>query len=242
MAVLSLATSLGHPSPNHVYIFRYHHAVRHILSARSAFFVSLFQLLNIFLTTIAYTITGATSMQQIAILSCNNSNPDECTFATSSEMWKLILIFGATELFFSQVRNLEEAWWVSMIGTVGSFIYSLIALVISVSHVSNGGGTVEGIKEGEVIYGGDMVTKADKIFSILNALGAIAFAYNFSLILLEIQDTLKQPPRAANTMKKACSVAITSSFVFYLAVAVAGYAAEGNQVKQVQLQPLQVDT
>ena len=46
-------------------------------------------------------------------------------------------------------------------------------------------------------------------------------------VLLEIQDTLKQPPQAAKTMKKAMNVAITGAFAFYLSVAVTGYAALG---------------
>ena len=46
-------------------------------------------------------------------------------------------------------------------------------------------------------------------------------------VLLEIQDTLKQPPQAAKTMKKAMSVAITAAFAFYLSVAVTGYSALG---------------
>jgi hypothetical protein len=46
-------------------------------------------------------------------------------------------------------------------------------------------------------------------------------------VLLEIQDTLKQPPQAAKTMKKAMSVAITGAFAFYLSVAVTGYSALG---------------
>ena len=211
--------------------------MRHILSERSAFFVSLFQLLNIFLTTIAYTITGATAMQQIATLACSDPESSSCTFSKADGgLWKLVFIFGASELLFSQVKNLEEAWWMSLIGTVGSFVYSIIALVIALTHVSNRLGTIEGIKPGEIVSDGSTASVADKVFSILNSLGAIAFAYNFALILLEIQDTLKQPPQAKKSMKSACNIAITSSFLFYLAVAVAGYAAEGNQVAGMVLE------
>jgi amino acid permease len=46
-------------------------------------------------------------------------------------------------------------------------------------------------------------------------------------VLLEIQDTLKQPPQAAKTMKKAMNIAITGAFAFYLSVAVTGYSALG---------------
>ena len=48
------------------------------------------------------------------------------------------------------------------------------------------------------------------------------------LILLEIQDTLRQPPSAQSQMKRTVNVAITGSFCFYIGVAVLGYAANGN--------------
>ena len=64
--------------------------------------------------------------------------------------------------------------------------------------------------------------------SILNSLGAIAFAYAFSLILLEIQDTLRQPPNTIRTMKRAVDLGVGMSFIFYITVAVAGYLAFGN--------------
>ena len=216
---------------------RYHHAVRHLLGEKSAIAVSTFQVLNIFLTTIAYTITGAGAAQAIAQMACNNPNPDDCTLSKSNGgVWILTLAFGALELLLSQVKNLEDAWWVSTIGTVGSFVYAIIALIISLVHVKNGLGSAGGIPVGYTIYGGTVVTTADKVFGILNSLGSIGFAYNFALILLEIQDTLRQPPKACGTMKKSCNIAITTSFIFYITVAVAGYAAEGDDVAPMILE------
>ena len=183
----------------------------------------MFQLLNIVLTTLAYTITGAQSLIQIAQLCCSYAGEDlaspQCFSSATGGVWKMTLIFGAVELALSQVRNLEEAWWVSAIGTAGSLIYSLVALIISLAHAGNKLGTVGG-RPGS--------SAADKTFNILNSLGSIAFAYNFSLILLEIQDTMKQPPSAVGQMKKACNIAVTGSFFFYIIVAIAGYLAVGN--------------
>ncbi|KAL4541213.1 hypothetical protein Ndes2437B_g05594 [Nannochloris sp. 'desiccata'] len=216
---------------------RYHHAVRHLLGKKSSIAVSVFQLLNIFLTCIAYTITGAGAAQAIAQMSCSNPNPDDCTLSKSNGgLWILTLSFGAVELILSQVKNLEDAWWVSTIGTVGSLLYAFIALIISLVHVSNGLGSAGGIPVGYTIYGGTVVTTADKVFGVLNALGSIGFAYNFALILLEIQDTLRQPPKSSITMKKSCNMAITTSFVLYITVACAGYAAEGDDVAPMILE------
>eukprot|EP00887_Chlorella_sp_A99_P008277 scaffold12.g8277.t1 len=186
---------------------RYHHAVRYILGRWNAFLLSAAQLTNLFL------ITGI---------------PQGDCWSTT---WKLTLLFGAAECVLSQctlpagvdvvwstraargwraaalqVKNLEEAWWVSSIGVATSLTYSTIALVLG------------------CVYSGAHA------FGILNALGGIAFAYSFSLILLEIQDTLRQPPSTAKTMKKAVNIGISASFVFYFTVAVVGYCALGNEV------------
>lgn len=88
--------------------------VRHLLGRRSAILASTFQLLNIFLTMIAYTITGSNAIVQIAQISCSYEGKDlessSCMSANSGGVWKMTLVFGGTELFLSQVRNLEEAW------------------------------------------------------------------------------------------------------------------------------------
>jgi hypothetical protein len=46
-------------------------------------------------------------------------------------------------------------------------------------------------------------TKPKKqIFGIFNSLGNIGFAYSSAIVLMEIEDTLREPPRAAVSMKK----------------------------------------
>ena len=44
--------------------------------------------------------------------------------------------------------------------------------------------------------------QADKFFGIANALGSLAFAFNFASLLVEIQDTLREPPSAVASMSK----------------------------------------
>ena len=55
-------------------------------------------------------------------------------------------------------------------------------------------------------------------------------------VLLEIQDTLRQPPRAARTMTGAVRVAVTAAFGFYFSSAIACYSALGNDVPGEVLQ------
>jgi amino acid permease len=49
-------------------------------------------------------------------------------------------------------------------------------------------------------------------------------------VLLEIQDTLRQPPKAQGTMRKAISIGVSGAFIFYFSSAVACYSALGNNV------------
>lgn len=69
---------------------------------------------------------------------------------------------------------------------------------------------------------------ANKIWSIFEALGDIAFAFPFSMIVLEIQDTLKSPPPEVHTMKRASLFSILITTFFYLCCGCFGYAAFGN--------------
>ena len=42
----------------------------------------------------------------------------------------------------------------------------------------------------------------DRVFGVMNAFGTIAFAFNGAICLMEIQDTLREPPAASVSMKK----------------------------------------
>ena len=70
--------------------------------------------------------------------------------------------------------------------------------------------------------GGRSASPASKAFNVLNSLGSMAFAYSFAQVLLEIQDTLRQPPPPGRTMRQACNVAVTGAFSFYILVATTG--------------------
>ena len=224
---------------------RYHHAVRHLLGRKSAIVVSVFQIVNLFFFSLIFTITASNSMVEIANLACQYqgktaeeiaSSPSCLSYQTGG-VWKMSLVFGGIEMLFSQIKNLEEAWWSSLIGSVSGVVYVLIILIIGFSNVNNGLGSISGITTDVVCTTATgtayQVSVADKVFGILNGLGTIAFCFNFSLILLEVQNTLKQPPSAVKQMKKTCVYAISSSFFCYFMVAVTGYAAEGDCVDPI---------
>ncbi|PRW33070.1 Amino acid permease 2 [Chlorella sorokiniana] len=204
---------------------RYHHAVQHILGPKWARLAAIFQCIHLVLATLAYTITGGMAMSTAATRMGSGFN----------KQWQLTLLLGAIEVglsqtcFFAlapcvcieQLPSLEECWWVSAIGSVSSLIYCFIALILGCIYAHNGLGSVGG-REGN--------SPTDKALSMLNALGSLAFAYSFAQVLVEIQDTLRQPPPAIGTMRKAVAVGVTGAFGFYLTVACTGYASLGSAV------------
>ncbi|PSC67392.1 Amino acid permease 2 [Micractinium conductrix] len=160
---------------------------------------------------VAYSITGAIAMGTVA--KYLGSEP--------SATWQLVLLMGGIEVVLSQLPSLEEIWWVSALGTLSSLGYVFIALGLGLAYCGAGQGSLGG-RPGS--------SDANKAFGVMNSLGNIAFAFGFAQVLMEIQDTLRQPPKAEKTMRKAVSVASIGSFVLYLSSAVACYAALGNGV------------
>lgn len=69
---------------------------------------------------------------------------------------------------------------------------------------------------------------ANKVWLSFQALGDIAFSYPFTVVLLEIQDTLKSPPAENKTMKNASMISIFITTFFYLCCGCFGYAAFGD--------------
>jgi amino acid permease len=105
-----------------------------------------------------------------------------------------------------------------------SFTYSSIGLGLGIAKVAQNGkvmGSLTGISIGTV-------SETQKIWRSFQALGDIAFAYSYSLILIEIQDTVKSPPSESKTMKKASLVSVAVTTLFYMLCGSFGYAAFGD--------------
>jgi amino acid permease len=106
-----------------------------------------------------------------------------------------------------------------------SFTYATIGFGLGLAKVIENGeiyGTLGGISTAVSL------TRAQKVWRILPALGDIAFAFPFSPLVLEIQDTLKSPPAESRTMKKATLIAIMITTSFYMLCGFLGYAAFGE--------------
>ncbi|KAK1351968.1 Amino acid permease 6 [Heracleum sosnowskyi] len=168
--------------------------------------------------TIGYTIVTSTSIQ---LIKCGNDN------ACRASNNLFILIYGVVQIVLSQIPNFHKLTYLSLVAAAMSFAYSFIGIALSLAKIIQGNGHFEKSLAG-VPVGWKGQTKEDKIWNILSGMGDIAFAYAFSSILTNIQDTLKSSPPEKKVMKKATSVAILVTTVFYLLCGLIGYAAFGN--------------
>ncbi|KAG6516729.1 hypothetical protein ZIOFF_027202 [Zingiber officinale] len=174
-------------------------------------------------TMVGYTITSAMSMMAIDKVMCVHKKGPKASCEISGTLY--IVIFGIIEAFLSQFPSLEKITMLSYIAAAMSFAYSLIGLGLclfeffSQPHFK---GTLLGL------MGASNVSLAPKLWSSFQALGNIAFAYSFSMILIEIQDTLKSPPPENRMMKKASIFGIGFTTLFYVSLGCVGYAAFGN--------------
>ncbi|KAL7216510.1 hypothetical protein ACSBR1_028452 [Camellia fascicularis] len=134
-----------------------------------------------------------------------------------------MLLFGAVQVIFSQIPDFHNIAWLSIIAAIMSFSYSSIGLGLGLAKTI-GDGKIKGD-----IYGVYKTTVVEKVWVVAQAIGDIAFAFTYNIILLEIEDTLKSPPPENQTMKKASAAAILLTTTLYLCCACFRYAAFGDQ-------------
>ncbi|PQQ07949.1 amino acid permease 3 [Prunus yedoensis var. nudiflora] len=180
------------------------------------------QYLNLFGVAIGYTIASSISMVAITRSNCFYKNGDTAPCHVNSNPY--MIAFGIAEIIFSQIPNFDQLWWLSIVAAVMSFTYSSIGLGLGIAKVVVNGkikGNIIGITMGTV-------TPIQKMWRTFQALGDIAFAYSYSVILIEIQDTIKSPPSEYKTMKKATLLSLTVASIFYILCGCMGYAAFGD--------------
>ncbi|WJX65034.1 putative amino acid permease 7 [Trifolium repens] len=172
-------------------------------------------------TTCAYVITSATSIRAILKSNCYHKEGHEAPCKYGDAMY--MMLFGLVQVIMSFIPDFHNMVLLSVVAAIMSFTYSSIGLGLGITKVVENGrvmGSVTGVPTSNI---------ADKLWLVFQALGDIAFAYPYTVILLEIQDTLESPPSENKTMKKASMIAILITTFFYLCCACFGYAAFGNQ-------------
>eukprot|EP00253_Pinus_taeda_P036270 PITA_36270 len=202
--------------------YTYIHAVKANLDGFQVWICGFTQYVNLFGTAIGYTIAAAISMTAIERSNCFSANghDDPCHVSSNPYM----IAFGVVEILLSQIPDFHQIWWLSILAAVMSFTYSTIGLGLGIAKVVEMGHFRGSVTEATI----GRVIKAEKIWDTFQALGNIAFAYSYSLILIEIQDTIKSPPAENKTMKKATLVGVVTTTVFYMLCGCMGYAAFGD--------------
>ncbi|XP_010911278.1 amino acid permease 3 [Elaeis guineensis] len=181
------------------------------------------QYANIFGVSIGYTIAASISMLAIKRSNCFHEKGHKNPCQASSNPY--MIMFGVAEILFSQIPDFDQIWWLSILAAIMSFTYSSIGLALGIVQVIQNGG-IKGSLTGISIA---VVSPTDKVWRSLQAFGDIAFAYSYSLILIEIQDTIKEaPPSEAKVMKRATLLSVAVTTIFYMLCGCMGYAAFGD--------------
>ncbi|KAK1628278.1 hypothetical protein QYE76_002593 [Lolium multiflorum] len=205
--------------------YTYMDAVRSNLGGGRVVFCGIIQYANLVGVAIGYTIASSISMRAIRRADCfhDNGHADPCKSSSNPYM----ILFGLVQIVFSQIPDFDQIWWLSIVAAVMSFTYSGIGLSLGISQtISNGAikGSLTGISVGVGI------TSMQKVWRSLQAFGDIAFAYSFSNILIEIQDTIRAPPPSeAKVMKNATRLSVSTTTIFYMLCGCMGYAAFGDE-------------
>ncbi|KAL3851083.1 hypothetical protein ACJIZ3_012965 [Penstemon smallii] len=199
----------------------YIEAVQSNLGDKKAWICGLLMQINFYGTGIAYVITSAISMRAIQRSNCYHKYGHEapCEFGDTLSM----LIFGVVQIFISQTPDFHSMAWLSVVAAIMSFTYSSTGLGLGAAQVI-GNGVIKGSTSGVSTSSG-----IQKVWLVSQAIGDIAFAYPYSMIALNIQDTLRSPPPESETMKKASIISIGITTFFYLSCGGFGYAAFGDQ-------------
>ncbi|MED6215946.1 putative amino acid permease 7 [Stylosanthes scabra] len=218
-----LSDCYRYPHPEHGAIrsSSYMEAVKLYLGKKKKSVCGVLAYASLFGSTTAYVITSATSVKAILKSNCYHKEGHEAPCKYGDTLY--MMLFGVVQILMSFIPDLHNMAWVSVVAALMSFTYASIGLGLGITTVIENGrimGSITGIAASST---------ADKLWLIFQALSDIAFAYPYSIILLEIQDTLEAPPAENKTMKKASMIAIFITTFFYLCCGCFGYAAFGDQ-------------
>ncbi|XP_059633315.1 amino acid permease 6-like [Cornus florida] len=203
--------------------YTYMDVVRAHLGGMKVQLCGLAQYTNLIGVTIGYTITASISMVAVKRSNCFHKHGHHVKCSISN--YPFMIIFAAIQIVLSQIPNFHKLSWLSIVAAVMSFAYSSIGIGLSIAKVA-GGGHVRTSLTGVTI--GVDVTGSEKVWRTFQAVGDIAFAYAYTNVLIEIQDTLRSHPPENKVMKKASFLGVSTTTLFYFLCGCVGYAAFGN--------------
>ncbi|VAI48861.1 unnamed protein product [Triticum turgidum subsp. durum] len=203
----------------------YMDAVKFYLGEKRQMLSGFFLSISLFGSGVVYTLTTATSMRAIHEANRYGREGRGAPFSTAaaggSDVYYMLL-FGLAQAVLSQIPDFHNMAWLSVFAAVMSFFYSFVGFGLGAAKVIENGVIMGGIG------GIPLVSPMQKVWRVAQSLGDIAFAYPYTLVLLEIEDTLRSPPAESKTMKKASRASIAITTFFYLGCGCFGYAAFGD--------------
>ncbi|XP_074279193.1 amino acid permease 6-like [Silene latifolia] len=203
--------------------YSYMEVVRSNLGGKKVQLCGIAQYVNLVGVSIGYTITASISMVAVKRSNCFHREGHHALCYTSNTGY--MIAFACMEIVLSQIPDFHELSWLSILAAVMSFAYASIGLALSLASVVGGGmgkTTLTGVAVGPKL------SSMDKVWRCFQAIGNIAFAYAYSNVLVEIQDTLKSEPAENKQMKKASLIGVSVTSIFYILCGCLGYAAFGN--------------
>ncbi|KAK6945950.1 Amino acid transporter, transmembrane domain, partial [Dillenia turbinata] len=137
--------------------------------------------------SIGYTITSGINAVAVIRTNCFRKYGPNADCQRSGSL--PLIIFGCIQLILSQTPNFHNLSFLSVIAAIMSFSYAFIGVALSIAKIASqygeGGNHVRTSLSGVTV--GVDVTSEEKIWRVFQALGNIAFAFGFSMVLVEIQ-------------------------------------------------------
>ncbi|CAI9260929.1 unnamed protein product [Lactuca saligna] len=204
--------------------YTYMDVVRASLGGRKVQLCGIAQYVNLVGITIGYTITASISIVAVKKSNCFHDHGHGADCKPSN--YPYMILFAVIEILLSQIPNFHKLSWLSILAAVMSFTYSLIGLGLSIAKAVGDGHDAKTTLTGAEV--GPLLSSSEKVWKTFQAVGDIAFAYAFSTVLIEIQDTLKSYPPENKMMKRASLIGVSTTTLFYMLCGLTGYAAFGN--------------
>ncbi|WJX63221.1 hypothetical protein P8452_48136 [Trifolium repens] len=198
----------------------YMEAVKNILGGKMHLICGFVQYAQLTGAAIGYTITTSISVVSIRKINCFHKwgSEDPCLFSNNPYMIGL----GIVEIILSQIPNFHKLSWLSIVAATSSFGYAFIGIGLSLATIIQGKG------KSTILIGGKEQYSEDNLWNLLIALGNGALASSYSLIAVNIQDSLKSSPPENKVMKLANKIGVFAMTCIFLLCACSGYGAFGK--------------
>ncbi|KAG6626220.1 hypothetical protein I3843_15G028500 [Carya illinoinensis] len=201
---------------NHTYM----DAIRSNLDGAKVKICWVIQYLNLLVAASGYAVFASLMMRDINRFSkCRNAASDDACYVNSMPYF---IAFAVAQIILSQIPKFSQQRSLIILCLMMFLLYSGIGLGLAIAKVAG----VNGIYYTERSIG--TKTRARKMLNIFQAIGDIAQAYDFSAVLIEIEDTVKSPPSEAETMKKATRRSLTLTTFVSIIYGCMSFAAFGN--------------